>query len=103
MYFLYCWSLALIVAITLLWRNYKAYIFIRRISVILHDYRAPFIKKGSLDFLQACKKSDEFYNKYNYHQLLFSFKRLKLSKWYTDEEIKSITNDRNIVLIQKIY
>ena len=64
--------IAIVYLIYLLIRNEMVYKFMMRLIDIDYKYRT------------------NLHNKYTYNQMLFSFKRLKLTSWFTEEELKDV-------------
>lgn len=61
--------------------------FLMELNSMAHDYNVRRINEGDLNYKCAY---DWFYSKYNYEELLYSIKPLKLRYWFTEEEIKEI-------------
>lgn len=64
--------IAIVYLIYLLIRNEMVYKFMMRLIDIDYKYHT------------------NLRNKYTYNQMLFSFKRLKLTSWFTEEELKDV-------------
>lgn len=81
-------------------RNQHVEIFMNEITIIIHDTIENMINKyynnkeheDILDYSNAeldyrIKQLHKLAKKYNHKRLLFSFKRLHLNRWYSEEEI----------------
>ena len=79
-------------------RNQRVKIFMNEITIIIHDTIENMINKhykehedisiysnAELDY--RLKQLHKLAKKYNHKRLLFSFKRLHLNRWYSEEEI----------------
>lgn len=68
-------------------RTDELYYFLMELISMAHDYNVRRINEGDLNYNNAY---NWFYSKYNYKELLYSVKPLKLRYWFTEEEIKEI-------------
>lgn len=64
--------IAIVYLVYLLIRNEMVYKFMMKLIDIDREYNTKLI------------------NKYTYSRMLFSFKRLKLTSWFTEEELKDV-------------
>ena len=69
----------------MLFRNDKVCAFRNKISDLEYKRRIEAIRQG-LYF-----KDLNLHDKYSYNDMLYSFKPLKLEKWFTEEEIRYLT------------
>lgn len=83
-------------------RNFKVYSFLTKINETIHinivtrvnSYKSDGeFNKDYSNFQQYYNLMNKLRNKYEYNELLFSFKPLKLENWYTEEEIKMLSNE----------
>lgn len=78
------WGIVLFFGIFIIARNNQIYYF----RAFILDLSASYCRRH---IEEDCKSAfDWFYGKWNYEQMLFSFKPLKLEYWFTDEEIREI-------------
>lgn len=83
-------------------RNFKVCSFLTKINETVHknivirldSYESSEeFNKDYSNFQQYYNLMDGLRDKYEYDELLFSFKPLKLENWYTEEEIKMLSNE----------
>lgn len=80
----------------LLFRNERVGVFRISLNHLLCDFLINYLesldddedfRKHRTEYEYLDKSKDYMWNKYTYDQMLFSFKPLRLDKWFTDEEI----------------
>lgn len=71
----------------ILHRNNKVYDFCMMLSKMSYNYNMRRIDEGRYDETDAY---EWFAEKYTYFRFLYSFKPLKLEKWFTEEELSTI-------------
>lgn len=78
----------IIICLWLLKRNNKVYSFRCEITHLCHKYNIRMIDERTYDSSNTAY--DRFLEKYTYEDMLFSFKKLTLENWFTEEEIKEL-------------
>lgn len=71
----------------LLKRNEEVHCFLMKLISMAHDYNVRRINEKDLNYKCAY---NWFCSKYNYEELLYSVKPLKLRYWFTEEELQEI-------------
>lgn len=86
------WSLALIacvaglvISIRMLLRNNKVFSFKLLLSELAYEYEMRHLLEQT-----GISAYEWFANKYSYEDMMWSFKKLRLEDWYTEEEIYKI-------------
>ena len=101
----------------LMFRNERVGFFRVALNHLLCDFLINYLesldddedfRKHRAEYEYLDKSKDYMWNKYTYDQMLFSFKPLRLDKWFTDEEIDFLRQYKQYLpetekIVDKVY